>query len=537
MTTSSGRTALSTLRGMQRRAWVRHVVATIKRPRNVALLLFGAALVALVVVPQFLVDGRSGAFAGESGAALVGTFLVALTTLTLVAGLRNGALHFKPPEMHFLLPAPLTSRDLVEHHLVVASIRAALSVVFFALFMRPGDASIGRVFGAYAAAFVVMTLLQTRVDLAHSQLVPSVRRARGRNWAIVATLLAAVVVGATWLADGRELSAATVRWLALPAWPVTALMTGTLSEALAGAGLLAAVSVWLWRGALRSPPDVREGVLRMGEQVAKVVDRARRGRYALDGKREHARSSSLGRIPRLGGAGVFAWRQLVSLRRARGAFGMLLYMTTVGAVGAAFVADERRFAAIAAAAFAVLTTAGPMYVRCDFREDSELFPYLRSLPASPTTLAWGQMLPSALVIAAMQWVFCGWATFLAPPAWWPAILLALVFVPLVNLWQLCVWNAGHLVAPANIIDESGTPSATQLARTGLVMFVLMLVIGITSIPAVVGGAGAWLAATELFGASAPVAAIPTVLGAGAVLATEVAVLVWFVGRLFLRAGL
>lgn len=535
MSAGDGRAALAALRRLQRRAWARHAVATMKRPRNVALLIFGAGILALFIAPQFLYGGTGGVFAGDTGVKFVGAGLVLLTALTTVAGIRNGAIYFKPPEVQFLLPAPVTSRELVEHHLVANTIRSALSVVVFAVFLRLRDASLWRVLLGYALAFVLMTIIQTKIDLAHAHLVPSARRARGRRWSIGLSLLAGLLIGIPWLADGRALSVDVLRWLALPAWPATAVMTGSVADAALGAALLVGASWWLWRSALRDPPDVREGALRMSEYLASVIDNARRGRTPLDGKAEEARSTTLRRVPHLRGAGVFAWRQIVSLRRSRGAFGMLLYMTIVAAVVSGIVADENRAVGIACATLAVLTSVGPMYVRCDFRGDTEVYAYLRSLPVSPTTMAWGQLLPSALVIAALQWIAAGWGLALLPFEWWPAALLALLALPLVNLWQLTVWNGAHLVAPAKLIDESGTPSATQLAKSSLVMIVLMLVMAATAVPAGLAGLAGWLAATEWLGTTQAVAAIPTVLAAGGVLGVEVAVLVMFVGQLFARA--
>ncbi len=525
-----GRSALAKLRALQRRAYLRKVVANLKRPKTALLALLGIALVALIIWAN-----SRHAIGGENGLLYVSTGLVALTLLTLVAGASNGAVFFRPSEVHFLFPGPLTTRDLLEHHLIAASIRAALSVVIFVAFLRLGDVAPWRLFIAYALAFVLMTALQTRVDLAHQHLPPSRRKARGRWLAFTSFALIGLLIGLAWWNDGQTMSADVLRYVAAPAKPLAWIMAGPPGLALGGAAIIIAGTAVAARSVLRHEGDIRESALATSERFSKMVKQAQAGKIPTAGSRaKEAKGRTLRMLPRLGGAGVFAWRQLVALKRARMTYGMLLYMVVVGGTVSAFVVDERRLEGLAASMLSILGLAGPMYVRCDFRDDTEKYAFLRSLPASPTTIAWGQMLPSAFVISVLQWVLCGWAIVLVEPTWWPAVILALLTLPLLNLWQLTVWNGAHLLAPSKLVSSDGQASLTQIARQSLVMMALFFILGVTSIPLLIGGGLGYLLGDMLFATNA-VAAIPAVLGGAVVLAAQVSMLVWIVGRLFVRA--
>jgi len=112
----------------------------------------------------------------------------------------------------------------------------------------------------------------------------------------------------------------------------------------------------------------------------------------------------LRRIPRWGGAGALAWRQLLGARRHWGSLVTALIATAVLACAPCFVIEDSNIAFPATAGtlafytFLLLPTA----LRFDFRRDLDRLVTLKGLPITPAAAAIGQTLAPVLIATAFQ---------------------------------------------------------------------------------------------------------------------------------------
>lgn len=515
----SGLGALRRLARLRFRAWAREHRRGLKRPRRKLLWIVGLGLVALMVFvqgrdqdePQTLSQGD-----------LPAAFLTVFVLSTVLAAVGSGSLVFSPAEVHFLFPGPVGSRALIASHLISASVKSLTGALTFAVFFPTGDSGLPRRAGAYTLLFVTLVLLGVWVDLLHMHLDPADRRRRAWRWTAATLLLLGAGFLATAAADGA-ITRQAVRHLVLPGALFAGLLTapadqalGHLAGTLALAGLLTAACL-TWRG------DIRPGALANSERFQRFMERVGKQGLFVEGTEARTSGRVLPMLPRWGGAGCHAWRQLSSLRRKRKALTMLILFPALMGGFLGFVKDGAQPEAGAAAMIAMLAFVGPMYVQCDFRADHGTLAWLRSLPTSATALALGQLMASSAVVTALQWLMGGWGVFFAAPEQRLLWLVALAGLPALNVVLLAVENGAWLLKPYQLDFRRGPPGALEVLRLyGLMLakFVALgVVLGLGALPATLV---TWLTGSPLAGA---------LLGL-ATLVAEAVLLVGIVGRLF-----
>jgi hypothetical protein len=230
-------------------------------------------------------------------------------------------------------------------------------------------------------------------------------------------------------------------------------------------------------------------------------------------------------LPRWGGAGVHAWRQLSSLSRRRKSYMLLLVFSVFTGIGVGISSWDEMPELMAGMMVGMLCFAGPLYVQCDFRSDYDCLSYLRTLPTSPAALAAGQVLASVIVIYAFQLLLGTWVFAVIEPSRIPVWIFLFLTLPLLNALQLCIENGAFLLYPYRLDYTRGPPGAMQIARMYALLLVKMLAL-IVSVACV--GLPAYLIVAYLH--MWVVAAIVAWL----LLAFEVVMLVWLVGRIFTR---
>jgi hypothetical protein len=524
---------------MRFRAGMRSFVRGLRQPKRLALTLAGVGLISFWI----WIKQRSGndvSFVGGPHQDLyMGAFLMFFPLASIWAAARQGLIVFTPEEIHFLFPAPISTRVLLATHLATNCLKSVSAAFIFALFVRPDGVSFAWATLAYGIYLSFVTCLQAAVDIGCIGLDPGERRRRARLLlGGILTVIGSGVALAAFLTDdtGMEL----LGWAVLPAKPFIALIRarglmgpGPLDMALNAGAVLALIGV-LALSVLRFRGDVRESSHATSKTIQDKLRTIRQGKLFQDAPKERTGGSVLPMFPRLGGAGVHAWRQLSVLRRSRKSYALLIFMTL--GLGVAFgITKQDDPAFVAMVMLSVLVFAGPMYVQCDFRSDYECLAWMRSFPSKPGVLAAGQLLSSAIVLYLMQLVLVGWVIFACPPEQRWAWVGAFVMLPVFNLLQLSVWNGAHLLVPVRAVTQAGIPGFTQMVRVYLTMLGVFLTLFIAM--AIAGGFGAltWWLLDRVAGLG-PVQGVW--MSAGLVffctLCAVTAICIWCVGRIFVR---
>lgn len=552
---TDGAAAMRLLVMLRLKGRMRALVRGMRQPKRLFMMLGGLALVAFWVWVQGSSDHSSRFIGGKYQEVFLGAFLMFFPIVSMWAAIRQGLIVYSPEEIHFLFPAPVSTRTLLATHLVTNSVKSLSAAFFFALFVRPDNVSFGWAVLAYGLYLAFVVCLQAAVDIGCIGMDTATRRRRARMvvGGILLVIGSGVALAASLTQDagvdpttGAPLAAVPVsgmdlmRWAVIPAQPFIALIQargltgpGPMATALNIGGILALIGA-LAITVLRFRGDVRESSHATSATVAEKMRSIRAGKMFQDAPKESVGGSTLPMFPRLAGAGVHAWRQLSVLRRARKSYAILIFMAL--AMGVAFgIIKQNNPVAVASIMLGVLSFAGPMYVQCDFRSDYESLAWMRSFPTPPGVLAAGQLLSSAIVLYLMQVVLGGWVIFVCPSEQRLAWVGVFVMLPVFNLLQLSVWNGAHLIHPIRPASAAGAPGIAQMLRVYLVMMGVMATL-FTAIGISVGfGALTWWLLDRVAGLG-PVTGVwisAGLIGLSA-LCTVTAICIWCVGRVFVR---
>ncbi|RKY22379.1 MAG: hypothetical protein DRQ55_01075 [Planctomycetota bacterium] len=525
--TASGFEGLAPLLRLQRMrlaGTLRNGLRSLKRPKRLLLVLLGLSMVSLFVfINARSHDGGNPILSGDGSSLMLSLFLTLFVGTTVVGAMVHGTMLFSPAEVQFLFPGPVGSRALICAQLLSAGTKAFSGALVFTIFLKPQGVEAWRVLLGYQLVFSALVALGMWVDLMHMRLQPLERKRRGWVTGIGLALALTGVAAATAARDGGW-SVDALRWVGLPgrlfAGLISAPDRATALLCLAGsvgvvAGLALACLYW------KAP--VRAGALHSSERRRAALDRLSKGGPFAEKVQRSTSGRLLPMLPRWGGAGAHAWRQLSSLRRRRKAFGLLIMVPLIAAVSMTLVGDRPRPELGAAMAIFLLMLLGPFYVQCDFRSDHGSLAWLRSLPTSASALAAGQLIASAIVVSGLQLIMGGWGVLLTNRERLPYWVGGLALLPVFNMILLAVENAVWLVHPTRLDYRNGPPGALEIVRMYGVFLAKAVILCVTVGLALLPGFGVHLLT------GSPSAAIAT---AALSLLLETALLVVIVGRLF-----
>jgi hypothetical protein len=473
---------------MRAKARLRRWLQRLRQPKHLLL----AILVAGLAILYGLGMASSVDKLGDSVRryrAFAGPFLLYMVGIWAWYSARHGALVFSPAEVHFLFPAPVTTRALLLVHLIVRMLKATSTAVLFALFFRaPGSSYFQTLFG-WVVFILTAVLLQVFIDTRFMGLPRRTRQRRANLAGLLVIAAAVAALGRAYLEDGG-FSLAVFRYLVLPVEPFLDLIFATEVSTAAGPLLIAASLMTVFAVFIfRTRRDVRESAQAASATAQRRLDRIRGGNVLADQPRDRTGGAILPLPPRLGGAGIHAWRQLSVLLRSRRSYATLVVVAIFVATLQVVTRQTRQAESAAIGLIMVLTLVGPFYVQCDFRSDFAVLPWLRSLPTRPTMLALGQMLSSALILYVFQFFLTFWILFVAHGGERLAWIAVFVALPVFNLLQLSVWNGAHLLFPTQLIGQGGTPSPTQIVRWYLTIAAVIGLLGAALVAAIAVGIG------------------------------------------------
>lgn len=436
------------------------------------------------------------------------TFCIA----NLIGAAGERAIAFTPAETDFLFPGPFTRRELLIYKIIKGIGAAMISAAVFGTFFwnyAPGWIA------AYMACFLSLVFLQMLsiaimlIALNISQRVLNrVRRFILAGILVVLAFAVEPIIAAaktrdpTLIAHGLKQSAA-VRVLL---WPFEVF-----------ARIIAAPNIWpaawMWIGvAVAMIAALLVAVMLLDAQYMEAAAAASRRRYEMvrqarmRGISMRATTSRLRApmLPRLGGIGPIAWRQLTTaVRQSRG---LLTLLVMIGIGAGIFVFTQRDGGNSIRPTFGVIMWASVMLansLRFDFRGDIDLIDSLKALPLAPLTICAGEIIAPALVMSLFHFSIIVMAMIAAPQHTVYLISAAVLILP-ANFAMFAVENLMFLLFPTRFVTAA--PGDLQgSGRMMMVMFLKMFVVAIVVIAAVGIGAivhifsGNWTAAVASTG--------------------------------------
>lgn len=521
-------------------AWVRGVRRKIGGVKGILVAVVVAFFLVLIVaaqIAQWITDGAAGRRVDPEAVRTFGPPI--LLAFLLLLDLSGKGIYFRPAEIDFLFPAPLSRRDLLLYQMASRGGIQALSGLWTSVFTMRFAGTAG---GAVLASVLVMLFLQMTAQVAAlvaaaagERLGPRIRLVAWASVGVVVVIAVrsavADVPGGTPLPQSLR-AIATSPWivgLTLPVRPfVEAFAATSYADAAFWSGVCVAFLAGLVLLTLRLDVAYEEAALASSRKMQERLRRMRSGEGAFLPSGGSAARRTFPRLPRWGGAGPLARRQFIELLRnpagALWAGGSVLVLVVFFLALPRFQADAGRHADagwIAAAAASVFL---PLVIvqgfGFDFRRDLDRMDVLKSLPLRPLAVAAGQLLVPAAIFTALQFVACALVVAASPvPAWaLPASLL--VLVPW-NWFTSGVDNALFLLLPYRIDPEDpakvpflGRLMLTAMAKMACFGVVAFFVAVPCAIGLGIGGAGgavlvgiSWLVlVTAAAGATVAVAA-------------------------------
>jgi ABC-2 type transport system permease protein len=482
-----------------------------------------------------------------SGLGLAAIAVFGLAALAWVLPANSGLLDFTPAETDFLMPAPVTRRQLLLHRMIRSQLGLLLASVMPAIVFPSGSAE-SRIRFAIGVWFVLVTakIYFAGVTLARARLASADRDERRVAWTPVLVLLGAIAIVASsiWRAfEGKTVDGpgellmqlggvATSGAAGIVLFPFVALVrplfapgpSPFLFAVVPAAAVLLSIVVWV----LRSDEALEEATAAVSARRAAVLART-------VGPAPTARRVAWTLAPAGRSEGIFLWKNAIQMLRATTGGTLIRYLVplvliTVSA-GTAIMAGDRAHGtavtlcslAVTLAGFTVLL--GPQVLRLDLRDDLRHIELLKTWPLEPAAVIRGEMLWPGVVLTGVAWLAIACATILSA-AGFPRLslgwrlsggLAAVLIAPALVFAQLTVHNAAAVLFPAWVPLGHSRPRGLDAMGQRLILFgavVVTLVFLMT--PGVLGGVVVWLAFRRLMGAAVLIPAAIVCLGIVAV---------------------
>jgi hypothetical protein len=385
-------------------------------------------------------------------------------------------------ERELLAAMPLDSRDLVAYQLASVTATTGLKAVLFTVLLLPDLRCVPLGLAGLLLAMLMLELLRIAIDIATWGMGKAeflVYRAAVVAGLVSAGFAAAAVIVQPAVVAGERISEEGVRrrildalvhvdssafgYVALPFRPVVDLILADrvtpTNLALAAAALAAVLVLAVAVTGLYSA-TVRRRVQR--EKRKYVGCATPLARQRITGASVVAPQSvqtcqlvlRLRRVPRWGGAGAVAWRQLVGASRHGGSLLTAMIAPAVLACIPVFVVADPTIALVATTGalafytFLLLPTA----LRFDFRRDFDRLATLKGLPVSPMAAVIGQLIAPILIASLFQVCMLAFAIIARDlPLHW-LITVTLVMIPL-NALVFGLDNLIYLLYPYRVQQE------------------------------------------------------------------------------------
>jgi hypothetical protein len=539
--------------------------------------LFGAIAGGLYFYFYFFryVSGRGQAlgalFSGDHQALVESLCALVLFVIVVLAWFiphERAALTFSEAEVAFLFPAPISRRGLIHFKLMRSQVRILFTTLFLTLMFRPSGHPLMRATGWWLI-LSTLNLHFLGCSFARTMLLD-----RGiANWlrrlAVFLVTLGLVGFVLVWarrtmpeltsadLSDHnsmldyaqRVLISGPAFYLLYPfrilVQPYLATDALNFFRALAPALLLFLLHyVWV----VYSDVAFEEASVEASQKLAARIAAVRSGNWQAAGKKPRKGKRPLFKLAATGPPPVaLLWKNLISAGQS---FTWRIWIIIVIMAVAMYIGlgknphSSELFTGMAIVAGSILgwsLLVGPQLVRQDLRQDLPLADILKLYPMAGWQVVLGEMLAPAVILAGIQWLLLLVATSFLLYAHglndgpMPLVIAGstAMLLPLLDLLVLLIPNAAVLLFPSWI--QTGREGPRGIEATGQRLILLLgqvLVFMVALVPTALAFAAVFLV---LRFALNPSVAIPFAsLAAGAILAVEIGLGVWLLGRWFER---
>ena len=484
--------ALGKLLRLRFRGRVRSMFRGLKTLRGALFFAIGVVVFAMWLGPSLAMVFIGAQVHGQFNPDLVRTMvplaLVALCGLTILNSAQQRAMHFTAAEIDFLFAGPFTRRELLVFKLSTSTLGTLfVSLVFSLVLLRYTNFWLAAFVGGFLT-FLFVQLFSTAVVLigqtVGEQAYTRTRRVVLLLFAALAAIgsaevaLAATRMGLVSLLVAFRHSWAGTILLAPADVFARAILAETLVPALLGWGALALViDLGLLMVVLRLDVNYADSAIAASRKLYDRLERVRRGGALAWGAEGMARVR-LPQLPRLGGAGPIARRQLIhAVRTSKGlAFILLVMAVPIAIMLTSSRQDHKIGMAMLPGMLGFATIFLIQMVPFDFRGDLDRMESLKALPLSSTAIVAGQLAVPTLVLTAIHLLIVAvWAAVVTGPLG-ALLVIAVVSLPF-NFLLVGLENLLFLVFPARMTPT--TPGDLQhMGRTIVLLAAKMLLLTI-----------------------------------------------------------
>ena len=541
----------------------------LRSPRYVVALLFALLYFGFLFANPASRGGAASALLGpivEMAGALA---LTAMVAYWWTFGSDTGALAFSPAELHFLFPAPVTRRQLIQYKLVRAQLVILVNILIWSVLLRRGGGEGALAWVRPLSLWVFFSTLQLhRLGATLARTSATEHGGAGLRRSALAIGVAALAVGAVawglvhaWPTGGVTLltlepvlreatGTAPASWALAPVQLVLAPLFATDLAAWARAfpaalGIMLLHFLWVVRADAAFEDAAVEASADRAARVAArrsgAPDRSRRRAGVGDAPRR----IRLPLPPTGDPVAAIVWKNMYAVARGdRFARQTVFFAIAVVALSAFSIirpSKSELVMGVITAWSAMLVLLGPVWVRNDLRGDLPRLEVLRTYPLAPGRLVAAEVASSALVLTALE-LLLGAAVFIAllraPDVELPvpdrvAIAAAVALgLPALNLLSAAIHNTAALLFPAWLpVGAEKKPGIEAMGQMYLTLFATLIVLAVLLLlPAVAGT----IATLVLYGTYGLWALVPGVVVGSAVAFGELALMVRWMGGVFAR---
>lgn len=373
----------------------------------------GLGLMALYLVPRLFTRTGQPPLKPDAVRLWLPIVLLLIVIPQLLFRTRRDPMSFQPAELDLVVPGPFSRRQLLLYQIAYQFGPLLLMGLWMGVFIRAGSSY----WATSIAAALIGQLVMLLTVISSALLGLLLARAR---WLIPALLLviAAIAFGITrqappfpagdtskfpeWALAVRHTP--IIESLCAPLSPyVNTLLSTSLPEALRPASLCLLINLALIALFIALDRGELEALVAHSQKRLEQTQRSRRGSVRIANPRRAA-ARRIPMPPRWAGAGTLLWRQLTTLYRGGGPVvaAMLALALVAGPFWLRPTLRAPNTVPIMALCATLVTFFLSMFLRCDFRDDLDHLPTLKSLPFSPFAVVAGQIAAPALLIATVN---------------------------------------------------------------------------------------------------------------------------------------
>lgn len=499
------------------RAQFRRAAAGLRTVKGVLLFLVFLALISFLVVPQIVVGFQRKALDPATVRTVAPVALLAFCALSLLTPARTKGIVFRPAEVDFLFAAPVTRQQLLAYKIGNQAPGGVAAALFTSVFLFP---HVTTWWAGFIGAFLALTFINF-VQMA-SFLFASATAERAytttRKLALM-LIVGAPVAAAGWVLwdlSGQGFLSGLKQFR--ESWTGVILLAPfeVFGRTIAAERWFPDLALWAAIGLLldaalltlifRLDADYLEASIAATQLRHEQANKIRSGRNAWTtlstAKPSKRRTAGVPMPPRLGGVGPIAWRQLVEANRS--GVGLFIALTIFCSItiappliSSSLLSHPYRLVGLFLGFTYFLF---PQMINFDFRSDLDRMPWLKSLPASPISIALGEIAAPILIASTLQAIGLLVVALFVKQSLVAASLGLLCIGPM-NLMLFGLENLFFLLLPYRL-SASGLADIQGFARTMLLAFVKFLASFVMlALALAVGGGAYWLS-----GESLPVAA-------------------------------